>query len=1094
MASNPLSLYNNAPSNPLSLYNNALRKDVLSSSLDDQIAPELSDMILGKAPPVYSDPNELFASTYFTESMERLVSDISANIDQDKGLTIPLFSLFGGGKTHSLIMLYHAFRNPQMAEKFGLHVIDGVKVIGIGGKDANTAPSPADSKEVKTLWGYIAKQLGKYELISQYDRDMMTPTTDKLEELFGGEKVLILFDEMVWYLSRLRGTLYDNYYRQCLNFFEALANVTTKMPVVFVVTIAAEYKDSKVLAESGYEAVAEELSKRILRVGSVYKAPIETETDLASVLKKRIFERINDSVIPDLVRRYSELAERFKQYVNDKIVQELPLTYPFHPLYVSALRSLVENHKGLQRTRDALKITRKVVRKLWNYKPPRSVVLPSDIDVSDGEIKLMLVKDYPDYDSVLEEMKRSTKVLAIYSMLASYVFLRTFYYKLGLDVSGNLAAALPDSREVVTSAVDPVYLNELKQTPSDLGGYLDDMLNGTQNPDHIVPFLISNKDRYWFTFYFDPKTKCKSDRDKVPTAEAEDWLKRIIIGLAETSPEDLEKRSRKTSPNVGFLKLYTSVVSDLDKLIEADERSYTLVIIDKPACPSCTDDSQIKDSIRRFIYSVAPGGSPRRYSNTIAVMFSLSKEWVRQKMLDYAKEYLACDRLDVSQYYKEEVLRNVARKMISDYMTSLRNMVYALVFQYYDRLAFPDGRNEVKIVSLTSGEKILMGEAWSTLVNEKVVTDDASSFEYLEYFLKNNVGIQKIEGMTFSQLRDMFYANSLLPWVSDDGLRKALIDGVTTRKIGLQTGSRIYFKAPDSNIKIDDSTLIISAEEAAQREIEELIKQERVMQEGDRVIREYCVVVTQDGTEIPIDSLMGRQDWLSVYVTGRIEWRKEEKEEGVEIMAPTLVQGLEGEEKSVGITVKKVGNFSDKVSLEASEGTIEPKEGVPPFDAVLKVRLERPTTVTIAAKYGDKTKTHAIQLQIEKKEEEPLLSSVSTTTQITEIDILKPDANLPDILGKFRQIIGVKEVEGELILENPGKVTVVVRPAKMKLDDFATFLRAQLSLIGSLSARISGSLRVKISEFKRIEEGSVNSINELISKGVIAVRGKREGQ
>jgi hypothetical protein len=35
---------------------------------------------------------------------------------------------------------------------------------------------------------------------------------------------------------------------------------------------------------------------------------------------------------------------------------------------------------------------------------------------------------------------------------------------------------------------------------------------------------------------------------------------------------------------------------------------------------------------------------------------------MRQKMLDYAKEYLACDRLDVSQYYKEEVLRNVARR------------------------------------------------------------------------------------------------------------------------------------------------------------------------------------------------------------------------------------------------------------------------------------------------------------------------------------------------------------------------------------------------------------------------------------------------
>ena len=165
------------------IYENKVREDVFNRSLDDQVAPELSDVIVKNAPSIYLDSREFFSSTYITDSMKSLVREITNALTQGKGLSMTLYSLFGGGKTHTVLLLFHAFNNPTVAREFGLEVPENIKVIGIGGKDSRTAPSPEDPIEedgikIKTLWGYIAKRLGKYDIVRKYDEDLMSPTKD----------------------------------------------------------------------------------------------------------------------------------------------------------------------------------------------------------------------------------------------------------------------------------------------------------------------------------------------------------------------------------------------------------------------------------------------------------------------------------------------------------------------------------------------------------------------------------------------------------------------------------------------------------------------------------------------------------------------------------------------------------------------------------------------------------------------------------------------------------------------------------------------------------------------------------------------------
>lgn len=177
---------------------------------------------------------------------------------------------------------------------------------------------------------------------------MITPTKDELEKLFLGEKVLILVDEIAWYLERISKSVYGTYYNQCLLFFEALAGVTQNVPLVLVITLPANLTNQGIKGEIGYdEAVIEALWKRVERIGKPSQSPISTEIDLAQMLKKRIF---GDVKIPlNLLQEYKKKAQDFKDLVDVSIIDELDKTYPFHPLYIKVLQRLLELHNGLEK-------------------------------------------------------------------------------------------------------------------------------------------------------------------------------------------------------------------------------------------------------------------------------------------------------------------------------------------------------------------------------------------------------------------------------------------------------------------------------------------------------------------------------------------------------------------------------------------------------------------------------------------------------------------------------------------------------------------------------------------------------------------------
>jgi hypothetical protein len=1088
------------------VYENKVREDVFNPSLDDQMAPELSDVIVGDAPRIYLDPKEFFSVTYITDSMRILVNEITNALSQGKGTTITIYSLFGGGKTHTLLLLYHAFNNPKIAKEFGLNVLDDVKVIGIGGKDGRTAPSPVNTLkegnvEIKTLWGYIANKLGKYDIIKKFDEDMITPQKDDLKKLFKGERVLILADEIAYYLLRLKGR-YKEYYDQCLLFLETLASMGVNLPVVLVATIPAKIgtspnkQDIIDYIEAGYEReVIEALAKRLERSGKAFRAPIETSTDLANVLIKRIFKEVNEVVKSNVISKYQKLADQYRDYVDVSIIQEVMRTYPFHPLYVESLKKLLEGNMHLQGTREGIKITRYVIRDLWNSKPTRSLILPSDISIKDPQIHDLLLKDFKNYGTVADSIIQRSKGLEIVFLLANYIFITTYYYQLGLD-AGQLTSALPDDKEIITSVLDPEYLNSIGRLPSDVKEILESISSNSKNVDMIIPYIMNDKGRYWVTYFLDPKTICEKDASKVPQAEVEEKLNDIMLELAETPIDIVQKKGKKTVSGL-LLKLYRTILGNKNELVNVDEPSYYLAILSKPVCKECKDINEIfkasEEVARRILYYVPSGRTEglRRYSNTITLLFpSIGSN--RDKMEDYMRKYISCSKMDVTPYYKDKISREYADKILREYLNSLENAIYNQIFQYFDKVAYPTGNNEVRVVELKSGEKTLLQQVESTLIDEgKIIREENLDFDVLITLL-SNLGID-ITNKSFSvkDLREIFYTNPSLPFVTDSAIHNAIRNGVEKLEVGVMTRGKVYYKKYEGmgEIVVNETSIILPAKDAADKEINELVSQEKIIEEGDKVIKMYYVLELPDGARIPLRELKKDENWFVKFKTGEIKLVVETLEVGIELYAePKEVEGLPGEVKEVKILVKKIGNFNSKVYLSSNYGALDVSEGIPDFQTTLRITLNQDGIAIVNARYDNKEKRVEIVTRLRQNECERIVEQVNKDSKVSEIDITNIN-DIRTVITKLNSlIIGKKVLEGEINIEDPNKkIFVSARPLGSSILDFINFLNPLLSLIG-LKPKVSGSLKIKVEEIKEINK--VEEINDLISKGIIKVRVK----
>jgi Swt1-like HEPN len=137
-----------------------------------EFAADLWQVHIGEGSDEYRKPVEFFGRTHLTESLKRLLIGAVQRLKGKGGdPVVQLQTNFGGGKTHSMLALYHLFSGTAPGELVGVDAVladAGTsklpkvnRVVLVGNKISPGNPVvKADGTVVRTLWGELAWQLG----------------------------------------------------------------------------------------------------------------------------------------------------------------------------------------------------------------------------------------------------------------------------------------------------------------------------------------------------------------------------------------------------------------------------------------------------------------------------------------------------------------------------------------------------------------------------------------------------------------------------------------------------------------------------------------------------------------------------------------------------------------------------------------------------------------------------------------------------------------------------------------------------------------------------------------------------------------------
>jgi len=358
-------------------------EDVVAGRLTmDVFAADLWQVVNGTAPEDYKDPEIFFRKTYVTRGLQNIIDIAKRRLEGSIGdSVIQLQTPFGGGKTHTLIALYHK------AKEWG------VKVAVFEG-------TTFDPREVKP-WEEIERQLtGKAEIT----RGDVAPGKEKLIKLISDNSpALILMDEVLEYVTKAAGVKVGdtNLASQTLAFVQeltgAVSAVGNSMLVITLPSSILEHYDENA------ERFFQQLQKVTGRTEKIY-TPVE-EDEIELVIRRRLFQSVKESEVRSVVDEFVDNAVQegvLKSDERSAYRERFINSYPFKPEVIDVLYKRWGSFPTFQRTRGVLRLLSLVVNDLLEKEVP--FIRISDFNLEKEEIKRELIKHIgPEWDSVIAQ-------------------------------------------------------------------------------------------------------------------------------------------------------------------------------------------------------------------------------------------------------------------------------------------------------------------------------------------------------------------------------------------------------------------------------------------------------------------------------------------------------------------------------------------------------------------------------------------------------------------------------------------------------------------------------------------------------------------
>ena len=383
-----------------------------------EFAADLSQVVTGRAEPEYGNPHEFFRRTYLTEGlMSLLVNGLRRLTGAGGDPVVQLQTSFGGGKTHSMLALYHLFGG-----QIGLSEIPGgerilaqagevddrveaQRAVVVGTAFSATEPRRYKDATTHTLWGDLAYQLGGaagYKLVERADLAGVSPGSDDLLALLEQHgPALIILDELVAFArnvynatERLPAGTFDS----IMSFVQSLTEAVRRSSDAILLVSVPE--SNVEIGGEGGKAALEALSKIIGRIESVWK-PV-TATESFEIVRRRLFSSemdfaARDATVAAFRKLYRDQRADFPAGVAEAdYADRLKAAYPIHPELFDRLYQDWSTLERFQRTRGVLRLMAAVIHQLWVANDSSLLILPGSLPLWATSVRNEMTRYLPE--------------------------------------------------------------------------------------------------------------------------------------------------------------------------------------------------------------------------------------------------------------------------------------------------------------------------------------------------------------------------------------------------------------------------------------------------------------------------------------------------------------------------------------------------------------------------------------------------------------------------------------------------------------------------------------------------------------------------
>lgn len=643
-----------------------------------EFAADLWQVHLGEGSDEYRKPQEFYRRTFLTESLKRLLVGAIERLSGKGGdPVVQLQTNFGGGKTHSMLALYHLVSGISPGELVGVDALlaeAGVKslpkanrVVLVGNKISPGNPvTKPDGTVIRTLWGELAWQLGGKKAFARIkaDDEKATSPGDVLRELFKEYgPCLVLVDEWVAYARQLhdQSDLPAGSFETQFSFAQALTE-SAKLAGNCLLVISlpasdtagsphAQPDDVEVGGIRGREAL-DRLRNVVGRVESSWR-PATAEEGF-EIVRRRLFEPLaspeafkqRDVTARAFADLYATQHAEFPPECRDSDYEKrMQAAYPIHPEIFDQLYGAWSTLVKFQRTRGVLRLMAAVIHSLWEKGDRSPLILPSTVPIDDPRVQFELTRYLSDnWVPIIERDVDGPASLPLRidgeqpnlgKFSATRRVARTIY--LGSAPTAAAAHRGIEDRKVKLGCVMP------GEAPAVYGDALRRLAS-------TATYLYQDGPRFWYATQ-PTVTKLAEDRAE--------QLRRDPDKVAEELDRRLRLDLRKSGD---FSRIHPLPPSGADV---PDDRDARLVVL-SPEHPFSKEPDSAASVLARAILE-SRGNAPRLYRNTLVF---LAADRVRLADLeDAVRRYLAWDsildekeslNLDEHQRRQAENQRNAA--------------------------------------------------------------------------------------------------------------------------------------------------------------------------------------------------------------------------------------------------------------------------------------------------------------------------------------------------------------------------------------------------------------------------------------------------